>query len=73
MIGCEREGDPDNVVCRLQNVANPRTHDVTVHQVLIEYLATHTPVAPIVEGRAVATDAPSSLLSQVKSAGYQFS
>jgi 2',3'-cyclic-nucleotide 2'-phosphodiesterase (5'-nucleotidase family) len=73
MIGCEREGDPDNVVCRLQNVANPRTHDVTVHQVLIEYLATHAPVAPVVEGRAVATDAPSSLLSQVKSAGYQFS
>jgi len=73
MLGCEREGDPDDVVCRLQNVANPRTHDVTVHRVLTEYLAAHSPVAPVVDGRAVATDAPSSLLSQVESAGYQFS
>ena len=72
MLGCEREGDPDNVICRLQNVANTRTHDVTVHRVLTEYLAMHSPVAPVVEGRAVATDAPSSLLSQVASAGYQF-
>jgi hypothetical protein len=72
MLGCEREGDPDNVVCRLQNVANPRRLDVTVHDVLTEYLATHSPVAPAIEGRARATDAPATLLSQVEGTTYRF-
>ena len=72
ILGCDREGDPDDVVCRLQNVANTRTHDVTVHQVLTEYLASHSPVAPAVERRAMATDAPSTLLSQVEGRSYRF-
>lgn len=72
MLGCEREGDPDNVVCRLQNVTNARRLDVSVHQVLLDYLSTHSPVAPRVEGRAVATDAPSTLLSQVEGTSYRF-
>jgi len=72
MLGCEREGDPDNVVCRLQNVTNARRLDDSVHQVLLDYLSTHSPVAPRVEGRAVATDAPSTLLSQVEGTSYRF-
>lgn len=72
ILGCEREGDPDNVVCRLQNVANARALDVTVHQVLTEYLAARSPVAPVVEGRARATDAPLTLLSQVEGTSYRF-
>ena len=72
VVGCEREGDPDNTVCRIVNVADPRRHDVTVHQVLREYLAAHSPVSPAVEGRAVATDAPANLLSQVEGTSYRF-
>jgi hypothetical protein len=72
MLGCEREGDPDTVVCRLPNVANARRLDVTVHEVLADYLATHSPVAPVVEGRARATDAPQTLLSQVEGTTYRF-
>jgi S-sulfosulfanyl-L-cysteine sulfohydrolase len=72
VLGCEREGDPDTTVCRIVDVANPRRHDVTVHQVVMEYLAEHSPVAPIIEGRAVATDAPADLLSQVEVASYTF-
>jgi sulfur-oxidizing protein SoxB len=72
MLGCEREGDPDDVVCRMQGVANPHRLDVTVHQLLTEYLALHSPIAPVVEGRAVATDAPSTLLSQVEGTSYRF-
>jgi 2',3'-cyclic-nucleotide 2'-phosphodiesterase (5'-nucleotidase family) len=72
VVGCEREGDPDNTVCRIANVAAPRRHEVTVHQVMAEYLATHSPVSPVIEGRAVATDAPRDLLSQVESARYRF-
>jgi S-sulfosulfanyl-L-cysteine sulfohydrolase len=72
MLGCERDGDPDNVVCRLANVANARRLDVSVHDVLTEYLATHSPVAPVVEGRAVATDEPATLLSQLEGTNYRF-
>ena len=72
VLGCEREGDPDNTVCRIADVANPRRHDITVHQVVMEYLAEHSPVAPVIEGRAVATDAPPDLLSQVAGTSYTF-
>jgi 2',3'-cyclic-nucleotide 2'-phosphodiesterase (5'-nucleotidase family) len=72
VLGCEREGDPDTTVCRIVGVSNVRRHDVTVHQVVMEYLAEHSPVAPVIEGRAVATDAPADLLSQVEATGYTF-
>jgi 2',3'-cyclic-nucleotide 2'-phosphodiesterase (5'-nucleotidase family) len=72
VVGCEREGDPDNVVCRIIGVADPRRHDVTIHQVVTEYLAGHSPVSPTIEGRAVATDAGSDLLSQVEGTSYRF-
>jgi hypothetical protein len=58
VLGCEREGDPDDIVCRIPGVQNPRRQGVIVHQVVTEYLTLHSPVAPILEGRAVATDAP---------------
>jgi S-sulfosulfanyl-L-cysteine sulfohydrolase len=72
ILGCEREGDPDNTVCRIVSVDDPRRQDLTVHQVVTEYLAAHSPVSPTVDGRAVAIDAPADLLSQVEEAGYQF-
>jgi S-sulfosulfanyl-L-cysteine sulfohydrolase len=72
VIGCDREGDPPDVVCRLRNVATPRTLDVSAHEVLIEYLGGHSPVAPVVEGRAIATDAPATLLSQLEGTSYRF-
>jgi sulfur-oxidizing protein SoxB len=72
VLGCEREGDPDNTVCRIVRVGDPRRLDLTIHQVMTEYLARHSPVAPSVEGRAVATDAPADLLSQVEGTSYRF-
>ena len=71
-MGCEREGDPDNTVCRLVGVTDLRRYDITVHQVVTEYLAEHSPMAPTIEGRAVATDAPADLLSHVQGTGYTF-
>jgi 2',3'-cyclic-nucleotide 2'-phosphodiesterase (5'-nucleotidase family) len=73
VLGCEREGDPEDMVCRIAGVQDPRRQDLTVHQVVTEYLAIHSPVAPVVEGRAVATDAPADLLSPLEGASYQFS
>jgi S-sulfosulfanyl-L-cysteine sulfohydrolase len=72
VLGCEREGDPDDTVCRIAGVADPRRLDFTVHQVITEYLAGHSPVAPAIEGRAVATDASADLLSQVEGTSYKF-
>lgn len=72
MIGCERDGDPDNVICRLAGVENAHRLNATAHQVIREYLAVHSPVAPTIEGRAIATDAPSDLLTQVEATNYRF-
>jgi sulfur-oxidizing protein SoxB len=72
VLGCEREGDPDDTVCRIVRVGDPRRHDITAHQVVTEYLAEHSPVSPTIEGRAVATDAPADLLSQVEGTSYRF-
>jgi S-sulfosulfanyl-L-cysteine sulfohydrolase len=72
MLACEREGDPDNVLCRMQQVASPRRLDVRLHDVLVEYLAKFSPVSPRIEGRAVALDAADRLLSQVEGTGYRF-
>jgi sulfur-oxidizing protein SoxB len=72
MLACEREGDPDNVLCRMQGVASPRRLAVRLHDVLVEYLARFSPVSPDIEGRAVAVDAPARLLSQVEGTSYKF-
>ena len=46
VLGCEREGDPDDMVCRIAGVGDPRRQEITVHQVVTEYLALHSPVSP---------------------------
>ena len=69
---CEREGDPDNVLCRLGDVQKPKLLGVDMHQTIIEYLKNHSPVSPFVDGRVTATDAPTTLLSQLEGFGYEF-
>lgn len=71
-IACEREGDPDTTICRMQGVKQPELLGHTMHKVIEEYLAVHSPIAPVIEGRCTATDAPSTLLTQVTGLGYEF-
>jgi len=71
-IACEREGDPDTTICRVDNVAEPRRLGATLHSVIKEYLAKNSPISPKLEGRATATDAPNSLLTQLMGFGYEF-
>ncbi|THU39864.1 bifunctional metallophosphatase/5'-nucleotidase [Niastella caeni] len=71
-IACEREGDPDTTICRMQGVKQPKLLGHTMHKVIEEYLAQHSPIAPIIEGRCTATDAPATLLTQVMGLGYEF-
>ncbi len=72
MVACERDGDPDNVLCRMLNVHNPVKQGIWLHDVMEEYLAEFSPVSPKIEGRAVAIDAPDTLLTQVLGVNYQF-
>jgi 2',3'-cyclic-nucleotide 2'-phosphodiesterase (5'-nucleotidase family) len=71
-VACEREGDPDTTLCRMEGVASPTRLGFTLHQVVKEYLARHSPIAPQLEGRATATDAPQNLLTQLMGYGYEF-
>jgi S-sulfosulfanyl-L-cysteine sulfohydrolase len=72
IAACEREGDPDHVLCRLEHVRNPRLAGVTMHTILREYFGKFSPVSPKVEGRITATDAPQTLLSQLEGYEYEF-
>lgn len=71
-VACEREGDPDTTICRVQGVKQPKLMGQTMHKVIEEYLAVHSPIAPVIEGRCTATDAPATLLTQVMGLGYEF-
>jgi 2',3'-cyclic-nucleotide 2'-phosphodiesterase (5'-nucleotidase family) len=72
VAACERAGDPDDTLCRLENVTNPRRAGITMHAILREYLARFSPVSPRVEGRITATDVPQNLLSQLEGYDYSF-
>lgn len=72
LVACEREGDPDDTLCRIEKLANPRKTGDTMHNLIRDYLSVHSPVSPAIEGRAVATDAPSTLLSQLEGYDYEF-
>ena len=71
-VACERDGDPDTTICRVDNVTAPTKLGVTLHSVVQEYLAKHSPISPKLEGRAIATDAPRTLLTQLTGFGYEF-
>ena len=72
VVACEREGDPDTTICRIENVNKPELLTPSLHKVVEEYLAVHSPIAPKFEGRATATDAEPTLLTQLTGVGYEF-
>ena len=72
IVACEREGDPDDTICRIEKVKQPKKTGVLMHQVIEEYLAANSPVAPKLESRATATDQPQTLLTQLQGTTYEF-
>ena len=72
MLGCERDGDPDDTICRIEHVSNPRKTGEHIHTVIRDYLAAHPLVSPKIEGKVTATDAPANLLSQLEGYDYIF-
>jgi S-sulfosulfanyl-L-cysteine sulfohydrolase len=72
ILACEREGDPDDVLCRMKGVKNAKNTKSTLHQVMREYLAANSPVTPSPQGNAIVLDASQQLLTQVSGVDYQF-
>lgn len=72
ICACEREGDPPDMLCRMTKVKNAKNSPYALHDVLKEYLVTHSPVSPMPESNAIILDAPKTLLSQVSGVDYAF-
>ena len=72
VLACERDGDPDDVLCRMKNVKQAKNTKFTLHQVMLEYLAVNSPVTPTPPMHAKVLDAPQNLLTQVTGVDYTF-
>ena len=72
IVACEREGDPNDTLCRIEKVKNPVATSISLHQVITEYLKNNSPVAPKLEGRTIATDQSPNLLTQLQGTTYDF-
>jgi 2',3'-cyclic-nucleotide 2'-phosphodiesterase (5'-nucleotidase family) len=73
IVACEREGDPPDMLCRLENVKNTEMLGSNLHAIMETYLKANSPIAPVLEKRATATDVPHTLLTQLRGYSYQFS
>ena len=72
IVACEREGDPNDTLCRIEKVTNPIATNISLHEVIKSYLASNSPVAPKLEGRTLATDQSPTLLTQLQGTTYKF-
>lgn len=69
---CRREGEPDNMLCRMPNVQDPQIMDYTIHDAIVEYLLEKGTIAPQKESRATAIDLGENVLSQLPGTNYHF-
>lgn len=60
------------MLCRMRNTHNQVRQRLMLHDVVEDYPAEFSPVAPKAEKRAIATDADAYLLTQVEGLNYQF-
>ncbi|MFN8357879.1 MAG: bifunctional metallophosphatase/5'-nucleotidase [Spirosomataceae bacterium] len=72
LCACERDGDPDDMLCRMKGVQEGANTAFTLHTVMKEYLREFSPVTPTLCQAAKIIDAPQTLLSQVHGVDYQF-
>ncbi|MDP2176159.1 MAG: metallophosphoesterase [Bacteroidota bacterium] len=72
ILACEREGDPDDMLCRIKGVKNAKNTTSTLHTVMLDYLRVNSPVTPTPSKNAIILDGPETLLTQVTGVDYQF-
>lgn len=72
IAACERDGDPEDMLCRIKGVKNAKNTPYTLHSVMIDYLKNNSPVTPTPPQAAKILDAPQTLLTQVFGVDYEF-
>lgn len=72
LCACERDGDPEDMLCRMKGVKEGTNTAFTLHSMMKEYLHKFSPVTPALRGDAKILDAPQTLLSQVHGVDYTF-
>ncbi len=72
LCACERDGDPEDMLCRMKGVKEATNTSYTLHSMMKEYLAKFSPVTPILRHDAKILDGPQDLLSQVTGVDYSF-
>lgn len=72
IAACERDGDPEDMLCRIKGVKNAKNTPYTLHSVMKDYLQNNSPVTPVPPKAAKILDAPQTLLTQVFGVDYEF-
>ncbi|WP_448518608.1 bifunctional metallophosphatase/5'-nucleotidase [Rhodoflexus sp.] len=72
LCACERDGDPEDVLCRMKGVKNTKNTPFTLHTIMRDYLKANSPVTPRPAVAAKALDVSQELLTQVRGVDYQF-
>jgi S-sulfosulfanyl-L-cysteine sulfohydrolase len=72
ILACERDGDPEDMLCRIKGVTEPKNTSSTLHTVMLDYLKMNSPVNPTPKKYAKILDGPDTLLSQVTGVDYKF-
>lgn len=72
ICACERDGDPEDMLCRIKGVSNASNTTLTLHQVLKSYLELNSPVTPLPPQSCKILDASPFLLTQVHGVDYAF-
>lgn len=69
---CERDGDPEDVLCRIKEVKDAKNTNYHLHEVLRSYLELHSPITPMPPQAAHILDGPQHLLTQLRGVDYDF-
>ena len=64
VAGCEREGEPLDLVCRIRGVNDVKVTSPSIHETLLAYFKKHPVISPERDSRSVATDLPRTVFSQ---------
>jgi S-sulfosulfanyl-L-cysteine sulfohydrolase len=64
IAGCERDGEPLDMICRHPGTQDARVLPLTIHQALRRYLEAHPTIAPRRDQREIAIDLPPTVFSQ---------
>lgn len=64
IAGCEREGEPLDVICRLKGVRDPKLSTLSIHEAMRQHLHAQQVLRPAREGRSGAVDLPATVFSQ---------